>query len=161
MRYTALQGRKSTHPSISLAHFRDTTHMAFLSSQFKRLKSNALPQPHLLPRKSVSSARCLLHVPTAVVVLPSPKGGRHSQEPNGGAVLPWGRWHLICLKLGSHSTNQIQQRASGNQSGTMACCRKEWVRMLHDKEICSPTRVDSADDLADMFTKILQLDAFQ
>ena len=34
-------------------------------------------------------------------------------------------------------------------------CRQEWVCLLRDKEICIPVRVDTKDNLADIFTKIL------
>ena len=34
-------------------------------------------------------------------------------------------------------------------------CRQEWVKMLRDKQICTPVRVDTKDNLADIFTKIL------
>ena len=34
-------------------------------------------------------------------------------------------------------------------------CRQEWVKVLRDRDICTPVHVDSKDNLADMFTKIL------
>ena len=34
-------------------------------------------------------------------------------------------------------------------------CRQEWVKILRDKEICTPARVDTKDNLADFLTKIL------
>ena len=34
-------------------------------------------------------------------------------------------------------------------------CRQEWVRTLRNKEVLIPVHVDSADNLADLFTKIL------
>ena len=34
-------------------------------------------------------------------------------------------------------------------------CRQEWVRVLRDRNICTPVHVDSKDNLADLFTKIL------
>ena len=34
-------------------------------------------------------------------------------------------------------------------------CRQEWVRILRDRDICTPVHVDSKDNLADLFTKIL------
>ena len=40
-------------------------------------------------------------------------------------------------------------------------CRQEWVRMLRDRNICVPVHVDSKDNLADMFTKILPADDFE
>jgi hypothetical protein len=39
--------------------------------------------------------------------------------------------------------------------------RQEWVKMLRDKEICTPVRVDSRDNLADIFTKILTVEVFE
>ena len=39
-------------------------------------------------------------------------------------------------------------------------CAQEWVRMLRDKDICTPTRVDTRDNLADIFTKILDIATF-
>jgi len=38
--------------------------------------------------------------------------------------------------------------------------RQEWVRILRDKEICIPTSVDTKDNLADIFTKILDEKTF-
>ena len=34
-------------------------------------------------------------------------------------------------------------------------CAQTWVRILRDKAICIPARVNTDDNLADMFTKIL------
>ena len=34
-------------------------------------------------------------------------------------------------------------------------CRQEWVKVLRDRSICTPVHVDSKDNLADVFTKIL------
>ena len=39
--------------------------------------------------------------------------------------------------------------------------RQEWVKILRDKEICTPVRVDSRDNLADIFTKILTVEVFE
>lgn len=39
--------------------------------------------------------------------------------------------------------------------------RQEWVKILRDREICTPVHVDSADNLADIFTKILSVDTFE
>jgi hypothetical protein len=39
-------------------------------------------------------------------------------------------------------------------------CRQEWVRTLRDKKICTPVHVPTADNLADIFTKILSADTF-
>ena len=35
-------------------------------------------------------------------------------------------------------------------------CRQEWVKVLRDRDICTPTRVDSKQNLADFLTKILE-----
>ena len=40
-------------------------------------------------------------------------------------------------------------------------CRQEWVRVLRDRKICIPVHVDSKDNLADMFTKILPAHDFE
>ena len=37
-------------------------------------------------------------------------------------------------------------------------CRQEWVRMLRDKNICTPVHVDTKKNLADLFTKIMPND---
>ena len=37
----------------------------------------------------------------------------------------------------------------------------EWVQILRDKDICIPVHVPTADNLADIFTKILPVDVFQ
>jgi hypothetical protein len=34
-------------------------------------------------------------------------------------------------------------------------CRQEWVKLLRDRNICTPVHVDTKDNLADFFTKIL------
>ena len=34
-------------------------------------------------------------------------------------------------------------------------CRQEWVKILRDRDICTPIHVDTKDNLADIFTKIL------
>jgi hypothetical protein len=34
-------------------------------------------------------------------------------------------------------------------------CRQEWVKILRDRNICTPVHVDSKENLADLFTKIL------
>ena len=34
-------------------------------------------------------------------------------------------------------------------------CRQEWVKILRDRGICTPVHVDTKDNLADVFTKIL------
>ena len=34
-------------------------------------------------------------------------------------------------------------------------CRQEWVRMLRDRNICTPVHVDTKLNLADLFTKLL------
>ena len=34
-------------------------------------------------------------------------------------------------------------------------CRQNWVKILRDKTICKCVRVDTKDNLADIFTKIL------
>ena len=39
-------------------------------------------------------------------------------------------------------------------------CRQEWVKVLRDKSIMIPTHVDSKDNLADLFTKILDRETF-
>ena len=39
--------------------------------------------------------------------------------------------------------------------------RQEWVKILRDREICTPVHVDSADNLADIFTKILSVETFE
>jgi len=40
-------------------------------------------------------------------------------------------------------------------------CAQEWVKILRDKSICTPVRVDSKDNLADFFTKILDVATFR
>jgi hypothetical protein len=40
-------------------------------------------------------------------------------------------------------------------------CRQEWVKMLRDKQICKCIHVASADNLADLFTKILPINTFE
>ena len=40
-------------------------------------------------------------------------------------------------------------------------CRQFWVQTLRDKNICKPIKVASADNLADLFTKILPPTTFE
>ena len=40
-------------------------------------------------------------------------------------------------------------------------CRQEWVRVLRDRDICTPVHVDTKDNLADLFTKILTAPEFE
>ena len=39
--------------------------------------------------------------------------------------------------------------------------RQEWVKILRDREICTPVHVDSMYNLADIFTKILSTEVFE
>ena len=40
-------------------------------------------------------------------------------------------------------------------------CRQEWVKILRDRGICTPVHVDTKDNLADFFTKILPCGDFE
>ena len=40
-------------------------------------------------------------------------------------------------------------------------CRQEWVEMLRDRDIMTPVHVDSKDNDADRFTKILSREPFE
>ena len=40
-------------------------------------------------------------------------------------------------------------------------CAQEWVRILRDKQICLPSHVNTDDNLADIFTKILSVEKFR
>ena len=40
-------------------------------------------------------------------------------------------------------------------------CKQEWVRMIRDKTILKPVHVESALNLADLFTKILDRATFE
>jgi hypothetical protein len=40
-------------------------------------------------------------------------------------------------------------------------CRQEWVNVLRDRNICTPVHVDTKDNLADFFTKILPPQDFE
>lgn len=39
-------------------------------------------------------------------------------------------------------------------------CAQEWVRVLRDRELLIPVHIDSKDNLADIFTKILEIETF-
>ena len=39
-------------------------------------------------------------------------------------------------------------------------CRQEWVKILRDKSIMTPAHVDTKENLADLFTKILDKETF-
>ena len=40
-------------------------------------------------------------------------------------------------------------------------CRQDWVRILRDRDICTPKHVDTKLNVADLFTKILPADDFE
>jgi hypothetical protein len=40
-------------------------------------------------------------------------------------------------------------------------CRQEWVKLLRDRNICTPAHVDTKLNLADFFTKILPAADFE
>ena len=40
-------------------------------------------------------------------------------------------------------------------------CRQEWVKVLRNKDILKPVHVDSKDNVADLFTKILSRGVFE
>jgi hypothetical protein len=40
-------------------------------------------------------------------------------------------------------------------------CRQEWVKIIRDRSVCIPVHVDSEDNLADIFTKILSDKIFE
>ena len=40
-------------------------------------------------------------------------------------------------------------------------CHQEWVKIIHDRSVCIPVHVDSEDNLADIFTKILNDKIFE
>ena len=40
-------------------------------------------------------------------------------------------------------------------------CRQEWVKVLRNKDILKPVHVDSKDNVADLFTKILPRGTFE
>jgi hypothetical protein len=40
-------------------------------------------------------------------------------------------------------------------------CRLEWVRLLRDRNVCTPVHVDTKVNLADLFTKILSIEVFE
>ena len=40
-------------------------------------------------------------------------------------------------------------------------CRKQWVKILRDREMCTPAHVDSKDILADILTKVLPVGIFE
>ena len=40
-------------------------------------------------------------------------------------------------------------------------CAQNWVRILRDKTVCIPARVNTNNTLADVFTKILSVDRFR
>ena len=39
-------------------------------------------------------------------------------------------------------------------------CSQEWVKVLRDREILIPVHVDTKENLADIFTKILDIQTF-
>ena len=39
-------------------------------------------------------------------------------------------------------------------------CRQEWVKVLRDKSIMTPAHINTKDNLADLFTKILDKETF-
>ena len=73
----------------------------------------------------------------------------------------WG----IAFFLSGKKVTPVESR--GNRTAVIIMkhidCAQNWVpvRILRDKTICIPARVNTDDDLADMFTKILSVDRFR
>ena len=62
----------------------------------------------------------------------------------------------LLLDAADHSASRRLRAESSFKSQLKHIdARQEWVRILRDKEICIPTPVDTKDNLADIFTKIL------
>ena len=40
-------------------------------------------------------------------------------------------------------------------------CRQEWMKILRNRSICTPVHVDTKDNLADLFTKLLPMGDFE
>ena len=67
----------------------------------------------------------------------------------------------IILQIDNAAAETFINASGGRSKLKHIDCRQEWVRVLRDKSILIPTHVDSKDNLADLFTKILDRGTFE
>ena len=67
----------------------------------------------------------------------------------------------IILQIDSNACKVFMDNSAGKTKLKHTDCRQEWVRTLRNKDIVRATHVDSADNLADIFTTILGKQTFK
>ncbi len=67
----------------------------------------------------------------------------------------------ILLQLDNSAAQAFIERSAAKTKLKHIDCRQEWVKVLRDKEILKPVHVDSKDNVADLFTKILPRTTFE
>ena len=67
----------------------------------------------------------------------------------------------ILMQLDNDAAKAFIDRSAAKTKMKHIDCRQEWVKVLRDKEILKPVHVDSKDNVADLFTKILPRGTFE
>ena len=67
----------------------------------------------------------------------------------------------IILQIDNDACKVFMNNSAGKTKLKHIDCRQEWVRTLRNKDIVRATHVDTADNLADIFTKILEKQIFK
>ena len=67
----------------------------------------------------------------------------------------------IILQIDNDACKVFMNNSAGKTKLKHIDCRQDWVRTLRNKDIVRATHVDTADNLADIFTKILEKQIFK
>ena len=67
----------------------------------------------------------------------------------------------IRLQIDNAAAEAFIKRTAAKSRMKHIDCRQEWLKVLRNKEICVPVHVDSAENIADIFTKILDRNTFE
>ena len=67
----------------------------------------------------------------------------------------------ILLQLDNSAAQAFIERSASKTKLKHIDCRQEWVKVLRNKDILKPVHVDSKDNVADLFTKILARNTFE
>ena len=66
----------------------------------------------------------------------------------------------IILEMDNDAAKIFADNSAGKTKLKHIDCRQDWVRTLRNRELVRATHVDTKDNLADLFTKILQKNDF-
>ena len=67
----------------------------------------------------------------------------------------------ILMQLDNDAAKAFIDRSAAKTKLKHIDCRQEWVKVLRNKDILKPVHVDSKDNVADLFTKILSRGVFE